>query len=133
MKRPVKLFIFLVLMILIVIIGEKIVNKEEYKQQLINEEGPRIEKFLQYNYENFKSVTFEDVEISPTGIPHIQGFVNDNPELKFDASVSREQFNAGINWNDERKRLAPKFEYELKAKTVDEIEKEEQFQNKATQ
>lgn len=131
MKRPVKLFIFLVITISIVIIGGKILNKEKYKQQLIDEEGPRIEKYLKYNYKGIKEVTFTEVKINPTGIPHIKGYVNNDKKMTFSAGIYDEHYTASLSWNNDEK--APQAKFEDKNRTVPEIEKEEQSQNKATQ
>ncbi|MGY3779201.1 DUF1433 domain-containing protein [Isobaculum melis] len=119
----------IIIIILLVLIGGGYYLKEEFdKKKLIETEGPRIEKYLKYNYENYESITFDTVVVNPTGIPHIKGYVNNNPELKFDVGIYDDHFNAGVNWIDDEKSLIPREEYQYESKTVTEIEKEENRQ-----
>ncbi|MGY3779252.1 DUF1433 domain-containing protein [Isobaculum melis] len=117
-----------ILFFVFILIGGVYLKKEADKKKLLETEGPRIEKYLKHNYENYESITFETVVVSPTGTPHIKGYVNNDPELKFDIGISRDHFNAGLNWDDDNKSLTKKEAYKYQSKTVEEIEKEEASQ-----
>ncbi|MBC1604443.1 DUF1433 domain-containing protein [Listeria rocourtiae] len=71
--------------------------EKDRNSQLIAEEGPRIEKYLKYNYKDIHSVTITGVDNSPTGIPHILGYVNDNKKLSFNAGIYDEHFETALN------------------------------------
>ncbi|MGY3779206.1 DUF1433 domain-containing protein [Isobaculum melis] len=97
-------------------------KKEFDKKGIMNEEGPRIEKFLTYNYNDIKTIHFTKVVINPTGIPHIQGYVNDNKEYYFSASIGTPHFNTGVSFS---KNWVPKKFGDSTIKTLEEIETEE--------
>ncbi|MGX7417360.1 DUF1433 domain-containing protein [Carnobacterium gallinarum] len=117
--------IVLLFFVFLCLIGVRSIIKYTGNKKLIEEEGPLIEKYLKYTYKNITDVKFETVHTNPTGIKHIQGFVNKNPEMEFDAGIYDEHFSAALNWLDDEKSPEIKPEYELKSKTVQEIKKEE--------
>lgn len=100
------------------------VVKEEANDKLIAEEKPRIEKYLKYNYENIDSVTITGVDVNPTGIPHIMGYVNGDKKLAFDAGIYGEHFETALNVDGESFPYAKSLEHDMVP--VSEIEKREQ-------
>ncbi|MFD4854706.1 DUF1433 domain-containing protein [Bacillus mycoides] len=99
----------------------------EYLKQKENEEKfwkaqeARVEKYIRYNIQDVKSITFIEHKISPMGVPHINGYINDDKELWFDASISTtENFEDTFSRSGELGKLIKKPE-----KSVSEIEKEE--------
>jgi len=113
----------IILGILFITLGGVQLKKELDKKQLLKTEGPRIEKYLKYNYKNITTVHFTDVIINPTGIPHIKGYINNDKELKFNAGIYDKHYEASLSWFNDN--TAPKRYNDLKNKTVTEIEKEE--------
>ncbi|TKH17896.1 DUF1433 domain-containing protein, partial [Bacillus cereus] len=74
-----------------------------------------------YNIKDVKSITFTENKISPMGVPHIKGYINNNKELDFIASISTTE-----NFEDKFTRSGELDEMIKKpAKSVSEIEKEE--------
>lgn len=118
----------LIIVILLVLMGGYYLKKEFDKKKLIETEGPRIEKYLKYNYRDIATVNFTEVVINPTGIPHIKGYVNDNTDLKFSAGIYDDHYEASLIWSNDN--TAPKRNNDLKNKTVTEIEDEEAKKNK---
>lgn len=121
-----KTFIILFCVILSVA-GGVYLKKEIDKKSLLEKEGSRIEKYLKYNYKDINSITFTDVKINPTGIPHIMGYVNNNEDMNFNAGIYKEHFSRALDFFDK----IP--EYKNKdglIKSVTEIEKEEANEKK---
>lgn len=116
-----KIFIILFCILLIVIGGNHLKN-EINKKNIMQEESPRIKKFLQYNYPDIKNIAFTKVVIHPTGVPHIEGYVNENKNYFFSASVSSPHFNTGVSFSAE---WHPESMGTLSVKTFNEIEAEE--------
>ena len=80
----------------------------------------RVEKYIRYNIQDVKSITFIEHKISPMGIPSI-GYINDDKDLWFDASISTtENFEDKFSRSGELGKLIKDPE-----KSVSEIEKEE--------
>lgn len=94
------------------------------KKELIKSEGPRIEKYLKYNYEGVEKVEFTDVFFTPTGIPHIVGFINDDNNISFDAGVYNGRYNAAINWDNDD-NVPSRSSNDGSIKTMEQIEEEE--------
>ncbi|ASZ67031.1 DUF1433 domain-containing protein [Bacillus cereus] len=81
----------------------------------------RVEKYIRYNIQDVKSITFIEHKISPMGIPSIEGYINDDKDLWFDASISTtENFEDKFSRSGELGKLIKDPE-----KSVSEIEKEE--------
>src|SRR5699024_650904 len=90
-----------------------------------------IIKYLKYNYKGIDSVTLTGVKINPTGIPHIEGYINDDKEISFDAGIYDEHFEAALNFDFDRNK--PEYrngDNQVRNTTVSEIEKEEREQKK---
>lgn len=116
-----KRFIILFCIILI-LVGGSYLKKEFDKKEIIETEGPRIEKYLKYNYKGIDSITFTTVKMNPTGVPHIIGYVNNNKDMNFNAGIYKNHFSRSLDFFDK----IP--EYKNKdglVKSVSEIEKEE--------
>ncbi|OSX86963.1 DUF1433 domain-containing protein [Bacillus cereus] len=133
MKKYNKKFFFggilLVLLLVIGGFGGYHYMKEKQNEELnkyMAEQKIRIEKYLKYNYNNVHSVTLTGMHRNPTGVVHIEGYINGNKDLGIDASVENEK---GIEFVDilsiefEDKNCKP--EFEDKSKSVSEIEAEE--------
>lgn len=89
---------FIITMILLIIItGGWLIMNENKKKDLLTSESPRIEKYLKYNYENIKSVTFTKVVVTPMGVPHIQGYVNNNEDMSFNAGIYEKHFETALD------------------------------------
>ncbi|PER24691.1 hypothetical protein CN485_21925 [Bacillus cereus] len=98
---------------------------EELKKYMA-EQKIRIEKYLKYNYNNVHSVTLTDIHRNPTGVVHINGYINGDKDLEIDASVVSEkgiEFVGGLSEEFDDKNY--KTELGGKLKSVSEIEEEE--------
>ncbi|PET20191.1 hypothetical protein CN513_09205 [Bacillus cereus] len=85
----------------------------------------RVEKYIHYNIKDVKSITFTENKISPMGVPHIKGYINNNKELDFTASISTtENFEDKFTRSGKLGKLIKNPE-----KSVSEIEKEEKEKN----
>ncbi|PEX96100.1 hypothetical protein COE16_30305 [Bacillus cereus] len=98
----------------------------EAQKKYMAEQKIRIEKYLKYNYNNVHSVTLTDIHKNPTGVVHINGYINGDKDLEIDASVVSEkgiEFVGGLSGGFDDKNHKP--ELEGKLKSVSEIEAEE--------
>lgn len=114
---------FIVLSIVIILVGGIYLKKTFDEKQLLKTEAPRIEKYLKYNFEGINSITFSEVLINPTGIPHIKGYINNNKDFRFNAGIYDEHFEGALNFRGSVKPVH-KFSDESE-KNVSEIEEEE--------
>ena len=48
----------------------------------------RVEKYIRYNIQDVKSITFTEKSVSPMGVPRLKGYINNNKELDFIARIS---------------------------------------------
>ncbi|WP_317912503.1 DUF1433 domain-containing protein [Carnobacterium maltaromaticum] len=117
-----KKFLFVFITTILIITGGWLIVKEIQKKELLTENAPLIEKYLKYNYEGIKSVTFSEVKVNPTGIPHIIGYVNNDKDTYFSAGIYNEKFDGDIGVSN-----IPMTDNNLEfgAKSVSDIEKEE--------
>lgn len=100
---------------------EYVKNKDK-EEQFWKEQEARIEKYIHYNIKEVKSITFKERSVTPMGVPHISGYINENKELWFDASISTtKEFERGFGCSGE---LYDNY-VKKPAKSVSEIEKEE--------
>ncbi|MED1042214.1 DUF1433 domain-containing protein [Bacillus mycoides] len=96
-------------------------KQKEKEEKFWKAQETRIEKYIHYNVKDVKSITFIEHKISPMGVPHINGYINDDKELWFDASIGNtENFEDGFSRTGELGKLIKDPE-----KSVSEIEKEE--------
>lgn len=122
---------FIITMILLIIItGGWLIMNENKKKDLLTSESPRIEKYLKYNYENIKSVTFTKVVATPMGVPHIQGYVNNNEDMSFNAGIYEKHFETALDSTGSEPLTRTDYSFENGFKSVSEIESEETAQSK---
>ena len=96
-------------------------NQKEKEEKVWKAQEARVEKYIRYNIQDVKSITFIEHKISPMGVPHIKGYINDNRELWFDAGLDdNDTFDRKLGRSGELGKLIKKPE-----KSVSEIEKEE--------
>ncbi|PFJ75536.1 DUF1433 domain-containing protein [Bacillus nitratireducens] len=101
-------------------------KQTEELEKYMAEQKNRIEKYLKYNYNNVHSVTLTDIHKNPTGVVHINGYINGDKDLEIDASVVSEkgiEFVGGLSREFYNKNKKP--ELGDKSKSVSEIEAEE--------
>ncbi|GLV66639.1 hypothetical protein Bmyc01_53080 [Bacillus mycoides] len=133
MKKYNKKFFFggilFVSLLVIAAVGGYHYMKEKQTEELkkyMAEQKIRIEKYLKYNYNNVHSVTLTDIHRNPTGVVHINGYINGDKDLEIDASVVNEkgiEFVGGLSEEFDDKNY--KTELGGKLKSVSEIEEEE--------
>ncbi|MGY3779200.1 DUF1433 domain-containing protein [Isobaculum melis] len=117
----------IIVVILLILISGYFLKKEWDKKKLIETEGPRIEKYLKYNFKDIETVQFTKVIINPTGVPHIKGYFN-NEENTFDAGIYSEHFEGALDFTG---FITPKHQFDDETeKNVSEIEEEEAQKNK---
>ncbi|MDM5190971.1 DUF1433 domain-containing protein [Bacillus sp. DX4.1] len=96
-------------------------KQKEKEEKFWKVQEARVEKYIHYNIQDVKSITFIEHKISPMGVPHIKGYINDNRELWFDAGLDdNDTFERKLGRSGELGKLIKKPE-----KSVSEIEKEE--------
>ncbi|PFV24418.1 hypothetical protein COL01_31285 [Bacillus thuringiensis] len=96
-------------------------KQKEKEGKFWNEQKERVEKYIHYNIQDVKSITFTENKISPMGVPRIKGYINNNKELDFIASISTtENFEDKFTRSGKLGKLIKNPE-----KSVSEIQKEE--------
>ena len=101
-------------------------NKKEQEEKFWNEQKERVEKYIHYNIKDVKSITFTKNDVSPMGVPSVEGYINNDKELWFDASISTtDKFEDKFGCSGELDKMIKK-----PAKSVSEIEKEEKEKRK---
>lgn len=117
--------IFILFLILIIVFSEVLFLKKHQenieKEAFLKEEAPRIEQFLKYNYNNINKLSFTHVKVSPMGIPYIEGFINNDENLFFSATIYDEHFENSISIPEDVSNWRKN---EIN-KTVSEIQQEE--------
>ncbi|WP_430536436.1 DUF1433 domain-containing protein [Listeria rocourtiae] len=101
----------------------KHLQQQNSEKVILATEKPYIEKYLTYNYQHIDTVTLEKIHINPTGIVHVEGYVNGDPELSFDAGIYDDHFEAALNPTGDSFPLLKREDREVKS--VSEIEAEE--------
>ncbi|EEM13811.1 DUF1433 domain-containing protein [Bacillus pseudomycoides] len=95
---------------------EQVQEEKFWKAQKI-----RVEKYIHYNIQDVKSITFTKKEVSPMGVPKLKGYINKDEQLWFIASISTtKDFEDDFSRSGELGKLIKDPE-----KSVSEIEKEE--------
>ncbi|MBG9598887.1 beta-lactamase [Bacillus mycoides] len=96
-------------------------KQKEEEEKFWKVQEARVEKYIRYNIQDVKSITFTEKSVSLMGVPSIEGYINDDKELWFDASISTtENFEDKFSRSGELGKLIKDPE-----KSVSEIEKEE--------
>ncbi|MDR4941545.1 DUF1433 domain-containing protein [Bacillus wiedmannii] len=94
---------------------------KEIEEKFWKAQEVRVEKYIHYNIQDVKSITFTERETSPMGIPRLKGYINHNQQLDFVARISTtENFEDKFDCSAELGKLIKDPE-----KSVSEIEKEE--------
>ncbi|MGG0256590.1 DUF1433 domain-containing protein [Bacillus toyonensis] len=122
MKKTVMVVFLIILIIAGGYMGMKYVDKKEQEEQFWKKQEIRIEKYIRYNIKNVQSITFTKREVSPMGIPAVYGYINDDKELDFIASISTTK-----NFENKFTCSGELYDNYVKKpeKSVSEIEKEE--------
>ncbi|HFK1748788.1 TPA: DUF1433 domain-containing protein, partial [Bacillus cereus] len=96
-------------------------KQKEKEEKFWKVQEARVEKYIHYNIEGVKSITFTKKDVSPMGVPSVEGYINNDKELWFDASISTtDKFEDKFGCSGELDKMIKK-----PAKSVSEIEKEE--------
>ncbi|MGH1049375.1 MULTISPECIES: DUF1433 domain-containing protein [Bacillus] len=126
-----KKVIILVVSAVILIAGgyftmEYLKQKEE-EEKFWKVQEARVEKYIRYNTQDIKSITFTEKSVSPMGVPRLKGYINNNKELDFIARVSTTE-----NFEDQFTCSGELYDNYVKKpeKSVSEIEKEEKEKKK---
>ncbi|HDR8148048.1 DUF1433 domain-containing protein [Bacillus cereus] len=101
-------------------------KQKEKEEKFWKVQEARVEKYIHYNIEGVKSITFTKKDVSPMGVPSVEGYINNDKELWFDASISTtDKFEDKFGCSGELDKMIKK-----PAKLVSEIEKEEKEKRK---
>ncbi|HDR4460843.1 DUF1433 domain-containing protein [Bacillus cereus group sp. MYBK249-1] len=101
-------------------------KQKEKEEKFWKVQEARVEKYIHYNIEGVKSITFTKKDVSPMGVPSVEGYINNDKELWFDASISTtDKFEDKFGCSGELDKMIKK-----PAKSVSEIEKEEKEKRK---
>ncbi|WP_221644197.1 DUF1433 domain-containing protein [Listeria cossartiae] len=124
-----KYTIFILFLILIIVFSGVLFWKKHQenveREAFLKEESPRIEQFLKYNYNNINKLNFTHVKVSPMGIPYIEGFINNDENLFFSATIYDEHFENSISVPEDVSNWRKN---EIN-KTVSEIQQQEKDKN----
>ncbi|PGB27584.1 DUF1433 domain-containing protein [Bacillus toyonensis] len=101
-------------------------KQKEKEEKFWKTQEARVEKYIRYNIEDVKSITFTKKDVSPMGVPYLEGHINNNKELDFIARISTtENFEDKFTRSGKLGKLIKDPE-----KSVSEIEKEEKEKRK---
>ncbi|HFF3183339.1 hypothetical protein BVG00_06075 [Bacillus cereus] len=97
-------------------------KQKEKEEEFWKVQEARVEKYIHYNIEGVKSITFTKKDVSPMGVPSVEGYINNDKELWFDASISTtDKFEDKFGCSGDLDKMIKK-----PAKSVSAIEKEAQ-------
>jgi hypothetical protein len=123
-----KKIVIIISTIFFLVAGNYVIFKAIQEIKFLLEEKPRIEKYLKYNYENIENITLTKIVVTPKEITHIEGYVNNRKDMKFDAIVYDKHFEKTLR-STGKKTLTRNYKaLENGEKSVSEIEKEEMKQ-----
>ncbi|MCP1122690.1 DUF1433 domain-containing protein [Bacillus sp. 3103sda1] len=121
MQKNIILFISVMLILAGGYIGMRYFKQKEKEEKFWKEQEARVEKYIHYNIKDVKSITFEEHGVSPMGVPYLNGYINKDTELNFNANIiDSKNFEENLNCSGELDKLIQKPD-----KSVSEIEKEE--------
>ncbi|MGN7195910.1 DUF1433 domain-containing protein [Bacillus mycoides] len=96
-------------------------KQKEQEEIFWKAQKARVEKYIHYNIQDVKSITFKEDSVSPMGVPKLKGYINKDENLWFIAHISTtENFEDDFGRSGELGQLIKQPE-----KSVSEIEKEE--------
>ena len=99
---------------------------KEQEEKFWKVQEARVEKYIRYNIQDVKSITFTEKSVSPVGVPRLKGYINNNKELDFISRISTtENFEDKFTRSGKLGKLIKDPE-----KSVSEIEKEEKEKKK---
>ncbi|MBC6976301.1 DUF1433 domain-containing protein [Bacillus sp. Xin] len=104
-------------------------KQKEKEEKFWKVQEARVEKYIHYNVKDVKFITFTKQDVSSMGVPSVEGYINDDKELWFDASISTTE-----NFEDKFGCSGKLYDNYVKKpeKSVSEIEKEEKEKNKSS-
>ncbi|EMK2594147.1 DUF1433 domain-containing protein [Bacillus cereus] len=121
MKKAIIIIISIIFIITGGYLGMEYLQKKEQEGMFWKQQETRIEKYIRYNIKDVQSITFTKHEVNPMGVPSVDGYINNDKELNFSASISTTK-----NFEDKLSRSGKLGELVKKPeKSVSEIEKEE--------
>ena len=121
MKKKLVIILSIICIIAGGYIAMKYVEKKKQEELFWKKQEARVEKYIRYNVKDVKSITFTKIDVSPMGVPSVEGYINNDKELWFDASISTtDKFEDKFGCSGELDKMIKK-----PAKSVSEIEKEE--------
>ena len=125
MKKKLVIFISIICIIAGGYFTMEYLKQKEKEEKFWKTQETRVEKYIHYNIQDVKSITFTKHDISPMGVPSVEGYINDDKELWFDASISTtDNFEDKFGCSGKLDKMIKK-----PAKSVSEIEKEEKEKN----
>ncbi|MDM5190969.1 DUF1433 domain-containing protein [Bacillus sp. DX4.1] len=121
MKKIIIWFVSAVVLIAGGYLTMEYLKQKEKEEKFWKTQEARVEKYIRYNIEDVKSITFTKKDVSLMGVPSVEGYINNDKELWFDASISTtKNFEDDFSRSEELGELIKQPE-----KSVSEIEKEE--------
>ncbi|QWI17541.1 DUF1433 domain-containing protein [Bacillus wiedmannii] len=121
MKKVVILIVSALLLIAGGFFTLECLKHKEQEEKFWKVQEARVEKYIRYNIQGVKSITFTEKSVSPMGVPRLKGYINNNKELDFIARISTtENFEDKFDCSGELGKLIKDPE-----KSVSEIEREE--------
>ncbi|MED2710619.1 DUF1433 domain-containing protein [Bacillus toyonensis] len=121
MKKAIIIIISIIFIITGGYLGMEYLQKKEQEGLFWKQQETRIEKYIRYNIKDVQSITFTKHEVNPMGVPSVDGYINNDKELNFSASISTTKyFEDKLSRSGKLGELVKKPE-----KSVSEIEKEE--------
>ncbi|MGI8358862.1 DUF1433 domain-containing protein [Bacillus cereus] len=121
MKKAIIIIISIIFIITGGYLGMEYLQKKEQEGLFWKQQETRIEKYIRYNIKDVQLITFTKHEVNPMGVPSVDGYINNDKELNFSASISTTK-----NFEDKLSRSGKLGELVKKPeKSVSEIEKEE--------
>ena len=121
MKKAIIIIISIIFIITGGYLGMEYLQKKEQEGLFWKQQETRIEKYIRYNIKDVQSITFTKHEVNPMGVAYVDGYINNDKELNFSASISTTK-----NFEDKLSRSGKLGELVKKPeKSVSEIEKEE--------
>lgn len=102
-------------------------GKQQEESEYFAKQEKRIEKYLKYNVPDYKTVTFTDKGTVASGLPYIDGYINNDKKLSFTAHVepNDHNFESIMGMTDSLNELM-----NVDIKTYSEIIKEEKNNKK---
>lgn len=126
MNTKYKYIIAVLCIVLVVVItgGWYMHHKKQEEEAFWAKQKSRIELFYHYNYIGINSFTYTKTHKLPTGTYVIEGYVNDNPQLSFNANADPNTNFEGEGGESAELSEMVKPQYAAQTKSVSQILKE---------